>query len=69
MPGVGQWKHSLNNAAQMHTHESKGLERGSHCCELLEEVHSVNANQADGHFSFVCVLPLVTHWGNSSLLN
>lgn len=44
------------------------LGRRNHCCGLVEEVLSGNANQADGPFSFVCTAtgdPL----GNASLLN
>lgn len=67
MPGVGQFKHSLNNVAQMHTHESRVSGRAT-AVACVEDVLFGNANQADGLFSFVCAGtgdPL----GNGSLLN
>lgn len=68
MPGGGQWKHSLNNVAQMHTHESPVAGKRNHRRGLLVEVHFGNVNQEDGLFSFVRAVtgdPL----GNGSLLN
>lgn len=68
MPGVGQLKHSLNNVAQMHTHESRVSGRGTTAVACIEDVLFGNANQADGRLSFVCAGtgdPL----GNGSLLN
>lgn len=69
MPGGGQWKHSLNNVAQMHTHESpvaKKEEPLARPAALV--VHFGNVNREDGLFSFVRTVtgdPL----GNGSLLN
>lgn len=68
MPGGGQWKHSLNNVAQMHTHESPVAGKRNHHRGLLVEVHFGNVNQEDGLFSFVRAVtgdPL----GHGSLLN
>lgn len=67
MPGGGQWKHSLNNVAQMHTHESRvaGKKR---CRGLPAEAHFRNASREDGLFAFEHTVtgdPL----GNGSLLN
>lgn len=68
MPGGGQWKHLLNNVAQMHTHESRVAGKKNHRRGLLVEVHSGNVSREDGLFPFVRTVagdPL----GNGSLLN
>lgn len=68
MPGGGQWKHWLNNVAQMHTHEGRAVGKTKHRRGPLVEVHFGNVSREDGLFSFVRTVagdPL----GNGSLLN
>lgn len=63
MPGGGQLKHSLNNVAQMHTHESRVSGRGrgttaAACCRKC--TLGMQTKKMDS--SHLCVLPPVTHW-------
>lgn len=61
MPGGGQLKHWLNNVAQMHTHESWVLGRGTTAVACLRKCTLwMQTKQMDP--SHLCVLPLVTHW-------